>query len=445
MMTLVKVSARGFVGKKLRNFAQYKTAIRGGWRVSAPKLFLCNGNGRTALLMLAVVLVATCLVLPTSVMAQAATSTQAKALGEVKSIANGTLVLATDEGKSLNVSLPDGVRVVQIPPGATDLKNATPITVQDLQVGDRVLVRGAASDGGKSIAATAVIMMKQSDVAAKQQKEREEWQKRGIGGLVSAVDPVAGTATISVTSFGGTKKLLIQTNKKTIVRRYAPNSVKFDEAKASTLAEIHPGDQLRARGEKNSDGTEFAADEIVAGTFRNIAGTVTTVNAADNSMTVMDVLSKKPVTVKISADSQIRKLPQPMAQRIAMRLKGQTPEGGTAPGGVPGGTPPAQAQGGPPQSAPDARGPQAGASAGFGGGQRGGGDLQQMLSRLPTAALNDFQKGDAVILVSTEGNGGGVTAITLLGGVEPILTASPGAQAMMLTPWSLSGGPGEAQ
>jgi len=299
-----------------------------------------------------------------------------------------------------------------------------------------VLVRGAASDGGKSIAATAVIMMKQSDVAAKQQKEREEWQKHGIGGLVSAVDPAAGTATISVTSFGGTKKLLIQTNKKTIVRRYAPNSVKFDEAKASTLAEIHPGDQLRARGEKNSDGTEFAADEIVAGTFRNIAGTVTTVNAADNSMTVMDVLSKKPVTVKISADSQIRKLPQPIAQRIAMRLKGQTPEGGTAPGGVPGGTPPAQAQGGPPQGAP---------GAGFGGGQRGGGDLQQMLSRLPAAALNDFQKGDAVILVSTEGNGGGVTAITLLGGVEPILTASPGAQAMMLTPWSLSGGPGEAQ
>jgi len=404
--------------------------------VSAPKLFLCNGDARTALLMLAVGLVATCSVLPASMMAQAATSTQAKAVGEVKSIANGALVLATDEGKSLNISLPDGVRVVQIPPGATDLKNATPITVQDLQVGDRVLVRGAASDGGKSIAATAVIMMKQSDVAAKQQKEREEWQKHGIGGLVSAVDPAAGTATISVTSFGGTKKLLIQTNKKTIVRRYAPNSVKFDEAKASTLAEIHPGDQLRARGEKNSDGTEFAADEIVAGTFRNIAGTVTTVNAADNSMTVMDVLSKKPVTVKISADSQIRKLPQPIAQRIAMRLKGQTPEGGTAPGGVPGGTPPAQAQGGPPQGAP---------GAGFGGGQRGGGDLQQMLSRLPAAALNDFQKGDAVILVSTEGNGGGVTAITLLGGVEPILTASPGAQAMMLTPWSLSGGPGEAQ
>jgi hypothetical protein len=170
------------------------------------------------------------------------------------------------------------------------------------------------------------------------------------------------------------------------------------------------------------------------------------VNAADNSLTVMDLLSKKPVTVKISPDSQIRRLPQPMAQRIAMRLKGQGPEGGPPGGGAAaGGAQPVQG-GAPPQGAPGAQGPQAGPGAGFAGGQRGGGgDLSQMLSRLPTATLNDFQKGDAVILVSTEGNAGGVTAITMLGGVEPILTASPGAQAMMLTPWSLSGGPAEAQ
>ena len=41
----------------------------------------------------------------------------------------------------------------------------------------------------------------------------------------------------------------------------------------------------------------------------------------------MDLLTKQPVTVKVAADSQLRKLPQMMAQRIAMRLKGQTPEG----------------------------------------------------------------------------------------------------------------------
>src|SRR5271167_665612 len=152
---------------------------------------------------------------------QQTAAAQAKAVGQIKSISGDTLTLTTDDGKTVSVSLPDGVRVVRIAPGATDLKNATSITPQDLTVGDRVLVRGKASDDAKSLTAAAVIVMKQSDVAAKQQQEREDWQRRGIGGLVSAVDPAAGTVTISVTSLSGSKKVLIQTTKKTVVRRYA--------------------------------------------------------------------------------------------------------------------------------------------------------------------------------------------------------------------------------
>lgn len=82
----------------------------------------------------------------------------------------------------------------------------------------------------------------------------------------------------------------------------------------------------------------------------------------------------------------------------------------------------------------------------MGAGPRQGGapDLQQMLSRMPAVALTDLHKGDAVLIVTTEGTGsGGGTAITLLSGVEPILQAAPSAsQAMMLTPWSLGGAPG---
>ena len=378
-----------------------------------------------------------------SALGQAA-APQAKALGEIKSLNGGSLVLATEEGKSVAVSFADGMRVVRIPPGATDLKNATPITPQDLQVGDRVLVRGKASDDGKTMTAASVIVMKQSDLSAKQQQERDDWQKRGIGGLVSAVDPSAGTVTISVASLAGTKKVVIQTNKKTVVRRYAENSVKFDDAKSSTLANINPGDQLRARGTKNDDGTEFAAEEIVAGTFRNVAGTITAINAADNSLTVMDVLSKKSVAVIVAPDSQLRKLPPMMAQGIAMRLKGQQPgaQAGTNAPGAAASAPPAAAQGGNPQRP-------SGNAAGYGGGGSGGGsgrgDLQQALGRLPAVPLSDFQKGDAVILVSTEGNAAGVTAITMVGGVEPILTAAPGAQGMTLSPWSLGGGQADAQ
>jgi len=358
-----------------------------------------------------------------------AVNVPAKSVGVIKAIAAGTIALTTDDDKSVSISLADSARIVRIPPGQTDLKNATPITLEDLQVGDRILARGKASDDAKSLIASTVIVMKQSDVAAKQQNEREDWQKRGLGGLVSAVDSAVGTVTISVTAFTGSRKVVVQTSRNTVVRRYALNSVKFDDAKPSKLADIHPGDQLRARGTKNADGTEFAAEEIVSGSFRNIAGTVTSANTTDNSLTVLDVLSKKSVVVRVTPDSQLRKLPQMMAQRIAMRLKGQTPEAKTATSGVPPTGATSRSEGG---TAPSANG-------GFGGGNgRGGGDLQQMLSRLPAVKVIDFQKGDAVILVSTQGTESEVTAITLLGGVEPILTAAPaGSQAMVLSPWSL--------
>ena len=66
-----------------------------------------------------------------------------------------------------------------------------------------------------------------------------------------------------------------------------------------------------------------------------------------------------------------------------------------------------------------------------------------MLSRLPNSTLADLQKGDAVIIVSTEGgDSNAVTAITLLAGVEAILTAAPSKSASsLLSPWSL-GAPG---
>jgi len=399
-------------------------------------------------LLYACVLLCVMVAVQISAMAQAAQPASAivKAVGEIKSVSGTNLLLATDGGKSQNVLLPENVRVVRIAPGETDLKNATTITVQDLQNGDRVLVQGKAADDGKAMVALRVVVMKQSDVAAKQQQEREDWQKRGIGGLVSAVDPAAGTLTISVTSLAGSKKVLIQTTKKTEIRRYAANSVKFDDAKPSKLGDIQPGDQLRARGNKNDDGTEFTAEEIVSGSFRNIAGTVAAANIADHTLTVMDLVTKKPVVIRVTPDSQLRKLPQMMAQRIAMRLKGQSPPGAPGAGAAPAN---AAATSGPAQgaSAQGGGGPSGGGGFGGGAGARpgGGGDLQQMLLRLPAVTVSDFQKGDAVILVSTQGNDAEVTAITLVGGVEPILTAAPaGGQAMVLSPWSLSG-PSEAQ
>jgi hypothetical protein len=268
---------------------------------------------------------------------------------------------------------------------------------------------------------------------------------------VSDVDPTAGTITISAQSAAGARNVVIEASKTTIVRRYAADSVKFDDAKPSSLDQIKRGDQVRARGTRNADGSQLMADEVVSGDFRNIAGTVATVDPSTSTLTINDLVTKKPVTVKITAESQLRKLSPQMAQAMAVRLKGASGGGSANPtaNGAPNGSSAGQA--GAAGSASTA-GSGDGSGAGAGGGRGAGGrnvDMQQLLSRVPAASLSDLQKGDAVMIVSTEGTaGGGVTAITLVAGVEPILQASPNGanQSMILPPWSLDapGGGGDA-
>lgn len=378
-------------------------------------------------------------------------------VGTIKSVNGKTIVLTTDAGTEVTVQLQDDTKLVRIAPGEKDLKNAAPLDLQDLQVGDRVLVRGAFAPDGKTIMAASLIAMKQADVAAKQARDREEWQRHGVGGLVTKIDEPGGVITVSTNATGAAKDVTIHVTPKTVLRRYAADSVKFDDAKPAPLSQIKLGDQLRARGSRSPEGTDLTADEIVSGTFRNIAGTINSVDPSAGTITVTDLISKRPVTVKIGGDAQLRKLPPMMAQMIAMRLKGGSAEG-AASGNSAGGQAQRPAEGAPPtqpnsQGSPGAAAGQgagrSGAPGGPGGGPAGGagtarGDMQQMLGRLPAVTLADLQKGDAVMIVTTEGTPEkGVTAITLLTGVEPILQAAPGGGASsILTPWSLGSAPG---
>ena len=371
----------------------------------------------------------------------------ARPVGTIKAISGNTITLTTDAGSDVTVLVQDATKLLRIAPGQTDLKDAAPIQLQDVQVGDRILVRGKLGDDGKSVLAASVIAMKKEDISQKQARDREEWQKHGAGGLVSSVDPGASTIAVSLPAIGEKKSLTVHLSKDTVLRRYAPDSVKFDDAKPAPFDQIKPGDQLRARGSRNADGTDLTAVEIVSGTFRNISGILSAVDASAGTMTVQDLATKKPITVKISSESQLRKLPAQMAQRIAIRLKGLPAD--AAPFAA---DDPASSTNAPQTPNPrgaSATGPRTGGGApggtgqgGFGGmGRAGNGppDLQQAISRMPTSALSDFQKGEAVMLVATEGGPGGMpTAITLLGGVEPILQASPNSSAStILSPWSL--------
>ena len=367
-------------------------------------------------------------------------SAATRLIGTVKTVSGGALTVTKDDGGVVTLTMADTVRVQQLPPGSTDIKEAQPATVADIAEGDRVLVAAHPGNAG-ALSATRVVLMKSGAIAQTNASRQADWQKRGSGGIVSAVDPAAKTIIVAA----GTRKTTVQTTDHTIFRRYAPGSIKFEDAKLSTIADIGPGDQLRVRGSKDVDTGAIAADEVVTGAFRNVAGTVASVDAAANTVTVKDLATKKNVVVTIGTDSDLRNLPPEMAARFAARARGSAAGAGAGgqrssaatatPPPVVGTTPPSASS-----ASPDAatRVRPTGGSA--------GGDLSQVVPRLPKTTLAALKPGEALMIVGSGARNPGapLTAITLLSGVEPLLAASPeGASSFNLSPWSLGGG-GEA-
>ena len=377
-------------------------------------------------------LAALAIVVPAMALAQAP-----RFIGSVTAISGNALTVKTDAGEQRQVTIPDNANIRRLEPGQK-LSEAAAIKVTDLAVGDRVLVQ--LDPNASTPQAAMIVAMKKADVAQKQEQDQQAWQ-RGVAGLVKSVDPASGTILVTTGAGPLTKIITVNTTKSTALLRYSPDSVRFADAKPGPFDAIKPGDQFRARGTKNTDGSQVAADAVVSGTFRNVAGLVTQVDPASSTITVKDLITKKPVTVHVAADVQMRRLPERMAQMLAMALKGNGPGATFSAAGARNGN-----GGGPPAGGPTAGGGQSrGQSGGQGGfGRPGGGgppDMQRMLSFAPAIKLSDLNKGEAVMLVATQGTTD-VNAVTLLAGVEPLLEAPQAVD--LLSNWSMGGGSAEA-
>jgi hypothetical protein len=349
-------------------------------------------------------------------------ATVSHVVGSVVSVKGQSLTVKPDSGPPTTVTVADSARVMETTPGAKTIAGAKPIHLTDLAVGDRVLVAIHPAADGSGSSASLVVAMREADIAKEHQAEEADWQRRGVGGIVKSVDAAAGTVTIVHMN----TTVTIHTTPKTVVRMYEPGSIKFSDTKVSSLDQMQPGDQLRARGNRSADGAELQADEIVAGNFRNIAGSVISTDPAANSLTVKDFKTKKPQVIHMNADSQLHKLDPKVAQAIAARLQASSGHEGA------GGQARASAT---PSTSPHPTKGQIAAEAGEG---RGGENISQMLQRAPTILLPDLHRGDAVMIVATQGAPGSLTACTLLAGVEPILDASAG-QSLFSAAWSLGG------
>lgn len=350
--------------------------------------------------------------------AAAPTAATASQLGTVKTIAGNVITMTTDKGETVTVTVATGAKIVKLAVGSTDLKTATPSDLSDVSVGDRALVTGKAGDTPATFAAIRVILMKSSDIAQKQAAEQADWRARGTGGIVSSVDPASGT--ISITA--GAKTIAIKTSSKTVFKRFAGDSVKYQDAKPGTIAQIQPKDQLQARGAKSADGSSVDAEEVISGSFENLSGQLLKVDPSAGTISLKDLATKKVVTVNVTANSDVRRMPAQAAMMFAARTNGGAAGGGRGGGGGAGA---------------------AGAAGGAGGMRRSAGaDLSQMIARFPNITLADLHQGDAVMIVASESspNASTVTAVTVLTGVDPILTANPNG-GMDLS-MSLGGGGG---
>jgi hypothetical protein len=333
------------------------------------------------------------------------------------------LVMKADTGGDVHVTLAPKHALRKVALGETDLRKAAVIEFKDIAVGDRVAARG--QESGDTIAASLIAVMSSSDVAKKQDEDRADWDKRGVNGIVTAVS--AESVTLNVRTLAGAKSITVIPEAKAVIRRYTTDSVKFSDAKDSTLAEIKTGDQVRARGDKTDDGAKLKAEEIVSGRFKTIAATVVSIDPTNSQLTVKDLETKKTMVVKVSADSNMKRLSDPIAQMIARRVHPENFEG-RGRGGAGGG------RGG------DGGGRGGDAEGGRGGGGGRGGDLQQMLDKQPAVTVAELKVGEPIVISSAVGTSTDhIMAITMLAGVEPILR-SPGKPEMSLGGWNLGGG-----
>jgi hypothetical protein len=345
----------------------------------------------------------------------AATPAVVSVIGEVKAIEANQMVVRADSGVLFTVTLSDKTQYKRVAPGETSLAKAATITLADVGSGDRVLARGRGSAELKTVPALQVVVMSKADLAKKQEQDRAEWRRRGVSGIVASVNPSTQEITVSSRTMAGVpQSVIIPVTEKVMMRRYPPDTIpKYSEAKPSKFGEVKVGDQLRALGDKNADGSRLTAEEVVFGTFRIAGGTVTAIDSATNQIKINDLQTKKPLTIILKPESVLRRFPEG---------GGMFAGGGMGPGAAR----PAQAQGQGqtqqqrPQGAGPG-GPPQGSGPVRGGGN--GGNMADLLERLPIISIKDLKVGETIIMSSLQGSDPTqLTAISLVTGVEPLLT-----------------------
>ena len=318
-------------------------------------------------------------------------------VGEAASVApaENRLVVHKDGGGEVTVTWDAKTVLLRARPGATSLEGAAPLQASEIAASDRLLCRGTLDATGAVLAANRVVVMTRGDVDAQRTREQEDWRKRGIAGVVTAVDPATHQLTVRIRQAGVAHPVVVDASGKDVrFRRYAPASVRFDDSHPGTFDQIAAGDQIRVLGSRSADGSRISAEQVVSGSFRVVRGTVAEVDPAASTLQVRENGSGHGALVRVAVGSGalVRRLPPMMVMRLLRATE--------APGG------PSSAN---PASTPGGGGRWTGAgAAGSGAGGGWGGrapDPDEVLERLPAVAPSEIQRGEEIAVLGPKQDG----------------------------------------
>jgi hypothetical protein len=343
--------------------------------------------------------------------------TSSSVVGEITTITTDRkgVVVKTLAGNSVTATLETSTTYTRIPPGETARSKFVRITAADFNVGDQVYVRGKMADDRKSITAREFYVMSKTEIVQKRERDRQRWQQRGIVGIITALDPEKKEITLALRPGPNAPRIIVTGTDAVRFLRYAPDSIKYDDAQPSAFAAMNVGDQLRALGDRSADGTRFAAEEIITGSFRTVGGTITALSSDTGEIKLTDLQTKEALTIKVSAESSLRRMPPDVAAGLARSM---------------------QAGGG---AAPAARTGAPNAAAGTSGGDV---NFREIFERLPPQTIAELKPGEMILVLATKGaDASHVRAVALVSGVSTLLQ---GGQASRSLQTLLTGGMGLA-
>jgi hypothetical protein len=330
-----------------------------------------------------------------------------------------SLTLKTDKGEESTIRFDEKTQFLNLPAGEKDTKKATRATASDVSAGDRVIARMRAEDK-TGLPAVFLYFEKKTDLAQRQKKTDEEWQTQSVYGTVKSVDAAAKRAVISVRGgLGPPKEVALDAAGPVEYQRFSLDSGKYEPSSAG-LTSIQTGDQVRLIGQKNADQTEITLEAIQSATFKSLPVTVKSVDTAGGLIVATDLTTKKPITISVKPDTQLKRLDDATALLMARRLN-PTFQNDSGRGG----------RGGGGQAPPNGGAPNGGGLAGRvgqGPGGRGGrnNDPNKLLDQQPTIELADLKAGEPVVVTGgATGDMAKLTATSVVAGVDPILRAAP--------------------